>query len=364
MRSSQPEGTLQSDDLKYVIDVVTSKVVTYNINVTPVVVGFSYFKSDNPDIGNAFDEIRLELVDKGYIPFLHEAEENIIYVTHRPKQKYRSNIVNLVLFFATIASTIYVGARLSIPFVTPGYTGIEWTGWVTLYGFIFFSAPLMLILGLHELGHFFVAKRYHVKASFPFFIPFPFSIGTFGAFISIRDPIPDRKSMTEIGAAGPLVGFAASLPLLFLANYFQGVFQPFSEPSGLIVNFPLIYHLLGISIPHGQPLFPMVFAVWVGIFATAMNLLPVSQLDGGHVARGLLGKRATLLGYAFIIFIVAISYYSQTWIFLVFFAIFLGLNHPPPLNDFSKVASRDILIGLAAVAMFVLSFTIIPVVQP
>ncbi len=349
---------LQSDDLKYVIDVVTSKVVTYNINVTPTVVSFSYFKSDNPEVEKAFEDIRMELVDKGYIPFLQEAEENAIFVTHRPEQKYRSNIVNIILFFATIASTIYVGSILSEPFVAPGSLKLFWT---IAYGFAFFSAPLMLILGLHELGHYFVAKRYHVKASFPFFIPVPFSIGTFGAFISIRDPIPDRKSMTEIGAAGPLVGFATSIPLLFLANYFQGIYMPISQIQNLPVNFPLIYHLLGLAIPKGEPIFPMVFAVWVGIFATAMNLIPVSQLDGGHIARGLLGRRATILGYGFIVFIIVISYYYTSWIFLVFFAIFLGLNHPPPLNDYARVAYRDVLIGVAAVAMFVLSFTIVPI---
>lgn len=349
---------LQSEDLKYVINVVTSKVVTYNINVSPTIVSFFYFKSDNPDVEKAFEDIRIELVDKGYIPFLQEAEENVIIVTHRPKQRYRSNIVNIVLFFLTIASTIYVGSILSRPFVSPGSSVIFWS---IAYGFIFFSAPLMLILGLHELGHFYVARRYHVKASFPFFIPVPFSIGTFGAFISIRDPIPDRKAMTEIGAAGPLIGFATSIPLLFVADYMQSLFHPFTDTQTILVNFPLIYHLLGIALPKGEPIFPMVFAVWVGIFATAMNLMPVSQLDGGHVVRGLLGRRSVILGYAFVVFIIIISYYYPGWLFLVFFAIFLGLNHPPPLNDYAKVANRDILIGVAAVLMFVLSFTIIPI---
>lgn len=358
MKATQKRGRLQSEDLKYVIDLVTSKVVAYNINVTPTIISFQYFKSDNPEIEKAFEEIRIDLVEKDFIPFLQEAEENAIFVSHRPVRKYRSNLLNIALFFATIASTIYVGSLFSLPFIAPGSMKPYWS---ILYGFAFFSAPLMLILGLHELGHFFVARRYHVKASFPFFIPVPFSIGTFGAFISIRDPIPDRKSMTEIGAAGPLVGFATSIPLLFVANYLQGVFQPFTDTQSFLVNFPLIYHLLGIAVPHNEPLFPMVLAVWVGIFATAMNLIPVSQLDGGHVARGILGRRATILGYIFVAFIIVISYYYPGWIFLVFFAIFLGLNHPPPLNDYSKVIPRDILIGVAAVAMFVLSFTVIPI---
>ncbi len=359
MRSSQTVGMLQSDDLKYVIQVVTSKVVTYNINVSPTILSFFYFKSDNPDVHKAFEDIRVELVEKGYIPFLQEAEENVIIVTHRPEQKYRSSYLNIALFFATIATTIYVGTTYAEPFVSPNGQHMLWS---IIYGFVFFSAPLMLILGLHELGHYFVAKHYHVKASFPFFIPVPLTIGTFGAFISIRDPIPDRKAMTEIGVAGPLVGFATSLPLLFVANYMQGLFHPFYEPTQLFtINFPIIYNLLGLSLPQGQPVFPMVFAVWVGIFATAMNLMPISQLDGGHVVRGLLGKRSTILGVVFVIFIIVMSiYYYTGWILLVFFAIFLGLNHPPPLNDYSKIPVRDILLGIAAVVMFALSFTPIP----
>ncbi len=359
MSVSLENGPIQSDSLKFVINVVTSRVNTYNIHVNPTVLEFKYFKSDNPNIDEAFEDIRQVLVEKGFIPLLREEEENSIVVVHRPYQKYRSNTVNIILFFLTVASTIYVGSIYSRPFISPGPYSQYWS---VIYGFVFFSAPLLLILGLHELGHYFVAKRYHVKASFPFFIPIPISIGTLGAFISIRDPIPDRKSMVEIGAAGPIIGFATSIPMLFVANYAQAVFKPFYDVQTLQVNFPLIYHLLGFVLPHNVPIFPMVLAVWVGIFATAMNLLPVSQLDGGHIVRGILGKRATIVGYAFIGFILILSYYYEGWIFLVFFAIFLGLTHPPPLNDRSKIPSRDVAIGIAAIAMFVLSFTPIPII--
>ena len=98
-----------------------------------------------------------------------------------------------------------------------------------LYGFVFFSLPLMFILGIHETAHYIVARRYKVNASLPFFIPFPYLIGTFGAFVSLRDPVPTRKAMAEIGAAGPIAGFLAAVPLLFLAQYLEGIFKPIGK---------------------------------------------------------------------------------------------------------------------------------------
>lgn len=358
MQSSMGVGHIQSDDLKAVVDYVKSRINAYNIQVNPTMLIFYYFKSDNPDMEQKFEEIRQELVPKGYIPFLQQREENVLVITHAPERRYRSNRVNLILFFLTLASTIFVGSEFSADFVRPGPL---YDYRIVFDGFIFFSAPLLLILGLHELGHYVVAKRYKVRASFPFFIPVPFSIGTFGAFISIRDPIPNRRIMTEIGAAGPLVGFATAFPLLFVANYLQGAIHPISDSIPFLVNFPLIYKVLGITVPHSKPLFPMVFAVWVGIFATAMNLLPISQLDGGHVARGLLGRRATVLGYAFTGFVLVISFVYPEWLILVFLALLMGLTHPPPLNDYEGVKGRDIVIGVVAMALFILCFTIVPI---
>ncbi len=170
----------------------------------------------------------------------------------------------------------------------------------------------MLILGIHEIGHYIVAKRHHVRASLPFFIPFPLELGTFGgAFISLRDPIPNKRAMTEIGAAGPIFGFLTALPLMFLASYLSRVFRPVTDYVPFIIHLPLIYHLFHLQVPTARPIFPMVLAVWVGMFATAMNLIPVGgQLDGGHVIRGLLGRNAVYADYAFvaILFYLGIRY--------------------------------------------------------
>ncbi|MGC8608543.1 MAG: site-2 protease family protein [Thermoplasmata archaeon] len=351
---------VQSEDLEYVVNVVKSKINVYDVVVNPVSIKFYFFDSDNPDIDGSFDAIRRELVDKGYIPFLSRDGENFIQVTRSPQRKYMGNIVNAVLLVATIISTMYVGSVYSRNFVP---LGSDYNLRLWLYGFIFFSAPLLLILGIHESAHFIVAKKHHVKASLPFFIPFPLGIGTFGAFISLRDPLPNRKAMAEIGAAGPIAGFITALPLLFVADYFQRTFKPI--PPYYIpfkVTFPLIYHILGLQTNFTGPIFPMVFAVWVGMFATAMNLIPAGQLDGSHILRGVLGKRANVFSYVFLAFLFVIGFYYDGWWIIAIFVIFTGLVHPPALNDFSKISKLDIAIGAISLIMFIITFTIVPIV--
>lgn len=357
-------GRVQNEDLGFVVETVKSCITTYDVVVTPLDLYFYYFKDQNTNLGECFDSIRKILIPRGYVPFLSEEGENFLIVRHRPETRYKSSRVNLFLFFLTLASTIFVGAEFSTIFLRPGPL---WLLFDVLYGFVFFSVPLLLILGIHELGHFIVARRFKVKASFPFFIPVPFSIGTLGAFISLRDPIPNRKAMVEIGAAGPIFGFATAFPLLFVANYLQKIFLPITSGNqGFTVQFPVIYHLLGLISPtsSAQPLFPMVLAVWVGIFATALNLLPISQLDGGHVARGLLGRRSFVVSYGFLVLIVVLSFYPPPgytgWLLLAILALFLGLTHPPPLDDYSKIPYRDLLIGILVLVLFILSFTYRP----
>lgn len=360
------QGKIQNPDMAGVVDAVKRCIKTYDIVVTPLDLYFYYFPDENPDLNECFESLRKELVPKGYIPFLSEETEKFIVIRHRPEEKYRSNKVNIILFILTLASTIYVGSQFSLSFIRPGpLQDVD----AIAYGFVFFSGPLLLILGIHEIGHYIVARRYSVKASFPFFIPVPISIGTFGAFISLRDPIPNRKAMVEIGAAGPIFGFLVALPLLFVANYLQKIFVPISIPtSPLVVEFPLIYHLFGIIPktlipPVTAPIFPMELAVWVGMFATALNLIPISQLDGGHVSRGMLGRRAYIVSYLFLGAMLYFTLEYKGWIILVLLAVLMGLSHPPPLNDYEKLSKRDYAIGACVLAMFILTFTVKPIIS-
>ncbi len=355
-----PSVKVENEKLEYIVDTVKSKINYYEVHANPMSVRFTFFGSDNPDIDQQFDELRKILVPEGYIPFLVMDVENYVEVTIRAEQKYKTNTVNLIMLILTLASTIYVGSIYAKSFVAPGRFSELYS---LLYGFIFFSLPLMFILGIHETAHYLVAKKYNVNASLPFFIPLPYLIGTFGAFVSLRDPIPSRKAMTEIGAAGPIAGFLVALPLLFLAQYFETIFKPVGSYIPFELNYPMIYRLFGIFEPTKVPIFPMVFAVWVGMFATAMNLIPAGQLDGGHIARGVLGSKSYLLGYIFLgfLFYLTIAYNYLGWLFLALFVIFMGMVHPPALNDYQKISKFDIGIGIFSIIMFILTFTPLPI---
>ena len=349
---------VQSDDLEYIVKVVKSKLIAYDIQVNPVSVRFYYVNSDNPDLGGSFDEIRKELVFKGYIPFLSQNGEHFLEVTRRPSVNFHGIYLNVAMLILTVLSTIYVGSIYAADYVS----GPDAFMLRIVYGFVFFSLPLMVILGVHETGHYFVAKRHSVRASLPFFIPFPLGLGTFGAFISLRDPVPNRRAMTEIGVAGPLAGFLTAIPFLFLASYLSHEFIPLSNTVvGLNINFPIIYYLLGLITPPGQPVFPMVLAAWVGMFATAMNLIPVGQLDGGHIVRGLLGKRAAVVDYLFVAFLFILGFKYNGWWMLAIFVVFMGLTHPPALDDYSGIRRIDVVLGVTALVMFILTFTAIPI---
>ncbi len=190
---------------------------------------------------------------------------------------------NLLLFLATIASTFYVGATMA----DGGASMLR--GWP-------FAVPLLAILVTHELGHWLQARRYRVDASLPYFIPLPLPpIGTMGAIISMRGRIRSRDALFDIGASGPLAGLAVAIPLLVVSLRWSPV-QPIPEHAideGQCLLYLLLKRVVLGPIPDGYDvmLHPTAFAAWVGLFMTMLNLIPVGQLDGGHVAYALFGKR-------------------------------------------------------------------------
>lgn len=197
--------------------------------------------------------------------------------------------LNMVLFLATAVSTFFVGLGWAAPFY-PADTGPPWyAGWV-------FAVPLLSILVCHEFGHYIAARRHHVDASLPYFIPFPLVFGTFGAIIRMRGRITERKALLDIGAAGPLAGMMVALPVLVYGLSISEV-QPQQPGNYLLEGHSLLYelllYLLHGPIPEGQDIFlhPVALAGWVGLFVTMLNLLPIGQLDGGHVTYALLGER-------------------------------------------------------------------------
>src|SRR6266511_93564 len=208
------------------------------------------------------------------------------------------------------------------------------------YGSLFFSLPLLTILGSHEMGHYLVAKRYKVQASLPFFLPSLPPLGTLGAFISLRDPIPNRRALLDIGVSGPLVGFAIAIPVT-LAGLALSTASPSLPPSvaGEQIQASLLFNFLSLffPLPDSFVMHPLAFAGWVGLFVTAINLLPAGQLDGGHVARALLGSRQLYLSWSAILILFGLSLFYPGWFLFGFLIFILGVRHPPPLNDLTRL---------------------------
>jgi membrane-associated protease RseP (regulator of RpoE activity) len=313
-----------------------------------------------------FESLRLALLEKGYIPMIRlEHGEHIIYIIQKPLvRKKRSKWINVVLLAATVFTTTVAGS-------------IQWVGdfiWEKIFslgflwqGFIYFSIPLLLILGVHEMGHYLVSKKHHVDASLPYFIPLPppFLLGTFGALISTREPIPNRKALLDIGAAGPLCGFLVAIPVTII-GFFLMQQHPITVPSAggnVSLMPPLLLQWLGglFSIPANATIHPTLFAGWVGIFLTAVNLLPAGQLDGGHVARAILKDKHKYVSWAVIIVLAGLSYFYTGWlIFALLILLLIGTQHQPPLDEITPLDTKRKLLGILILVIFIISFAPVP----
>lgn len=476
-----------------------------------------YVQSEAGLFSQKFEEVRREIRehDRDLMVILqYRMGEDVLLVARKPPISQRGVGLNLILFVATIMTTTLAGSLFYA-----GYEQAEgvlrWFGadvtflhWRYLaLGFLSFSLPVMAILGIHELGHFFIAKRHHVRTSFPYFIPVPpiVPIGTFGAFISIKEPIPDRKALFDIGAAGPAAGFFATIPVLIIGLLLTGaVAQPlppieevhatliapdgttwgFAQNNSGVVAFnetvmtrgDAIYHervvansthasfrpgnwtwrvlpvylkeadTAVITITYGAPagdvpaegfgestpgnfsreykdveiwmgptnqgnisftlpadatfvvaefqwtpppspimslgssilfegfayliptpddvlIHPTGFAGWVGLLVTGFNLLPAGQLDGGHVARAVLGQYMKWASYASVIAMVALSYLFTGWLVLAVLILLLGIRHPPPLNDKTPLDGRRKVLAFLVLVMLAVSFIPVPFSQ-
>jgi membrane-associated protease RseP (regulator of RpoE activity) len=327
---------------------------------------------DEATLEKDFNSLRRDLIVRGYIPMvLHEGGEHIVYVQERGITKYKSVKVNLILLIATMLTTIFVGAMnwwsYDSKHLDPNNMWDIFTPTALGNGALYFAFPLMLILGIHELGHYFMAKHHGVAASLPFFIPVPVPpLGTFGAFISMREPIPDKKALLDIGVAGPICGFCVAVPVIILGFKLTDIFaMPVPPDAGGLVYMgtSLFYNLLASAFPSGNYLtHPTAMAGWVGLLVTFLNLLPAGQLDGGHVARALFGSWSKYLSYLSIIIMLVLSFYYQYygWILFIFIIVFIGVAHPPPLNDISPLDGKRYATGAVVFMILIGCFTPVP----
>jgi len=278
--------------------------------------------------------------------------------------------INIALFGLTCISTLLMGTALMAMYTNtlddlgPFVSQIVRSPSVLLTGLPFSFAIMTILLG-HEMGHYLTCRYYGIDATLPYFIPAPTLVGTMGAFIRIKSPILHRAALLEVGIAGPIVGFVLAIPTLIVALAKSGFVAPTS--SGIGLGEPLIFKLLEAIMRKTPPpgmeinLHPIGIAAWFGFFATALNLLPVGQLDGGHVSYALFRGVHKRISQALLFTLIPLGlFYWQGWLLWTTVLLIIGFRHPMTLDDSIPLRTRHAWLGWIGLAMFVLSFTPMP----
>jgi len=284
--------------------------------------------------------------------------------------------LHIFLFGLTLLTTTIVGVVLTQCFENNrpinlddyfNVFGVLQTRPLLLLDGLAFSLTLMTILLAHELGHYFTCRYYGIDASLPYFLPFPSPIGTLGAFIRIRSPIYTLRALFDVGVAGPLAGFVLLVPALAIGMANSKVIPGIVERGDMIFGVPALQRFMEWLVFPGVPsadiyLHPVARAAWVGILATALNLLPIGQLDGGHILYAFAGRWHKLLSRLFVVALVPLAFYARSWSWLVWAALlfFFALRHPV-ICDVGKLGGKRVALGLAALAIFLLTFTVVPI---
>jgi membrane-associated protease RseP (regulator of RpoE activity) len=314
----------------------------------------------------SFAALERLLAPKRLTPLLQDAGNGAVKLAALPvavdaELRRHSNVtVNVLLFLATVATTVWVGA------LHQGVNLLQEPGRFTVG--MPYALALLGILGVHEFGHYVIGRWHGVDVSLPYFIPVPIALGTFGAFIRIKSLIKSRRAVFDIGIAGPLAGLAVALPALYFglrgapglpADSTVGVH------AGSSILLALMYQLanggeLGEAVIR---LSPVAFAGWIGLFVTALNLLPVGQLDGGHIAYGLFGQRwarRISVGAFLLMLALGLTVWPGlfTWAFLI--ALMAGFSHMPALDDVTPPGASRFALGAVALALLVLIVVPLP----
>ena len=303
--------------------------------------------------------------EAGLFAFTEEARS-------RPRHRYW---LHALLLVATLISTTVVGAGLARSFAQsqPIDLGEIFAGYVRMWqdpAYLLpglpFSLTLLTILLAHEFGHFLTARYYLVDASLPYFIPFPTLIGTLGAFIRIRSAILSKRVLFDIGIAGPLAGFVALVSPLVAGVALSKIVPGIGRSGDLAFGTPLIIRLVEWVRFPGVPLddiylHPVARAAWAGLLATALNLLPIGQLDGGHILYAFLGDKTKYLSRFFIFVLVLMgTFITYMWLLWAALLFFFNMRHPA-IFDPNPLGRLRTWLAVAALAIFILSFTAEPV---
>ncbi len=272
----------------------------------------------------------------------------------------------VALFVATCLSTWFVGSLL--PVASNLNRGIAYPILLGVLEGLKYAVPLMTILICHEMGHFLQARRYRVPATLPFFIPMPIPpLGTMGAVIAMDARMGDRRALFDIGISGPLAGLVPTMIFCTVGIYLSGY-----VPGRDIYGYPLLFQWLADGIlgpkPPGQCIHPhpMAFAGWVGLLLTALNLMPIGQLDGGHILYGLLRKKAFPVAVTLLYGAVAVVIFMglMQWSLMLILLMLIGARHPPTADDDVPLGFGRTVLGCLALAFIPIGFTPTPFVFP
>jgi Peptidase family M50 len=306
-----------------------------------------------------------------------------VFVVKPPKQRYW---LHIVLLLATIFTTLVVGARMEFnfqnsqpPFYTAddGFSSIFPLTWALQSSHILlgipFSLTLMVILVAHEMGHYLACRYYGVSATLPFFIPFPSFFGTMGAFIRIRSPIRSRAALFDIGIAGPIAGFVVAVTALIFAMPLSKIIPPATASPDIHLGYPLIFRLVWYVLPLAQLkasstsalqsiyFHPSAIAAWVGMLATALNLLPGGQLDGGHIVFSLAPRAHKVVSRLTILALIPMALYFWTgWLLWAILLRISGMRHPM-VAEWPGVTGVRRWIAAFGLVMLILTFTPAPI---
>jgi len=285
----------------------------------------------------------------------------------------RRNTIHIVLFILTVASTLFVGgSRLSI---TGKFS-------FSIIEGLSYSIPIILILLGHEMGHYLMSRKYRIRATLPYFLPFPHiyipfigwlpsPFGTLGAVIRMESNVSSRKALFDTGVAGPLTSLILSVPAIAIGLKYSTLIPTSQVKEGMLrladpFLFSFIQQMVIGEVPQNIDvmLHPIGYAGWVGLFITALNLFPVGQLDGGHIAYALFGRKSRA------IFLIAIAvmgfitiFHNPGWFLMLILMILFGFRHPMPLDDQTPIDGKRKIIGILMFLVFLLSFTPSPFPQ-
>lgn len=276
--------------------------------------------------------------------------------------------LNIVLFILTVFSTVLSGASLEGIDIL-GKPSLIWNNTLeVIKAGIPFSFALLGILLFHEFGHYILSRRNGVKVTLPFFVPFPNFVGTLGAVIRSKSPFINRRQLMEVGAAGPLAGVVLAIPFLIWGTAHPR-FIPEPKDMGGMINLGsslliyLIDKLVSPIPPEGMIsiMHPVAFAGWVGLLVTMLNLMPISQFDGGHILYALFGKVQHKLAYLFIAILVALSFYWMGWLIWIVFGLLFKPSHPPTVLDDIPLERKHKIMGYLCILLFIICFMPVPI---